>query len=203
MPLLFIVFYSLVNILAVVGNERLHSELQKKLLASFPQLNILKLPKSGGLVLKDAAFRRHQMMKGIKSYFYGPQMEYSAFPVIVPFNDLHIRRIGEGPVAPSSALPLGATRKVDESRIIRIEFLQSSSAAPNTLFVQPKSLLNSILAISQASIGDEMAIAEMPVAGFVLVTAVDEVKNRITFLSPVPGRFPFPYLLLGTIKYLE
>ena len=193
----------LVNILAVIGNERLHSELQKKLAATNPNLDILKLPKSGGLVLKDAAFRRYQMMKGIKSYFYGPQMEYSAFPVIVPFKDLHIRRIGEGPVAPSSALPLGATRKVDESRIVRVELLQSASLAPNTVFVQPKSLLNSILAISQAEIADESSIAEKPVAGFVLVTAVDEIKNKITFLSPVPGRLPFSYLLLGTIKYLE
>jgi polyribonucleotide 5'-hydroxyl-kinase len=192
-----------VDILAVVGNERLHSELLKKLQPTYTNLNILKLPKSGGVVLKDAAFRRLQMMKCIKSYFYGPQMEYSAFPVIIPFNDLHIRRIGEGPVAPTSALPLGATRKLDESRVVRVELIQSSTNAPNTVYLQPKSLLNSVLAISQTEIGEEQLIPEKPVAGYILVTAVDEVKNRLTFLSPVPGRFPFPYLILGSIKYLE
>lgn len=189
--------------LAVVGNERLHSELTKKLQTQLPHLCIMKLPKSGGLVMKDANFRRLQMMRNIKSYFYGPQNEYSPFPVTVPFKDLHIRRIGEGPVAPSSALPLGASRRVDECRVVRVELSTTPSVIPNTVSVPPKSILNSVFAISQAPITDEASIVDAPIAGYVFVTGVDEFKNKVTFLSPVPGKFPYPYLILGSIKHFE
>lgn len=84
-----------VNLVLVVGNERLHSSVSKHL-KERPNCTVLKLPKSGGVVQKDATFRRNLMQYQFQRYFYGSKQEYSPFSIIIPSDDLQIRRLGEG-----------------------------------------------------------------------------------------------------------
>jgi polyribonucleotide 5'-hydroxyl-kinase len=91
-------------------------------------------------------------------------------------------------LAPKSALPLGAARKVDELKAAKIDPTNAN-------------LLYSILAVSWAASEDQ--INDANVAGFIYVTAVDEAKKQFTALSMCPGKLPSPYLLKGSLKWIE
>lgn len=175
-----------VSVILVIGNERLHSTIAK----NHPDVSVLKAPLSGGVVQLDSNFRRNLCQKQFKAYFYGPRHEFTPFSLVLQFDDIHIRRLGESAVAPSSALPLGATRKVSETRTSKVEPTKGL-------------LLYSILACSYATSDDEDQLSDANCAGFVYVTAVDETKKQMTVLSPCPGKLPSSYLILGSIKWIE
>lgn len=170
-----------------VGNERLYNLLLKKQL---PKITLHKTPKNIGYVLRDGTWRRWEQQRQFQGYFYGSHTEYTPFSSTLAFTSLVIFRLGEGTtVAPSSALPLGATRKVDETRMSKVTELSSSL------------LLYSVLAVSSAQ--EEGKVGDAPAAGFVYVTAVDETKGTLTLLSPCPGELYSKYLLLGSLKWIE
>ena len=211
------------SVLAVVGNEKLFSELDKKF--SDSDVRVVKLRNSSGLVAKDPSFRRSLLNQRIYRYFNGGGMgvlplemgPFLSFPVIVPFKDLHIRRLGDsGPQAPTSALPIGtASGKQEEFRITRIELLPSaavsmgisgmstSSTVITTTTITPSSLLHSILALSSAPVDQEASIIDAPVVGFVLVSDVDETRGRLTLTAPAPGRLPKSFLLWSPSSSLK
>lgn len=170
-----------------VGNERLYNLLLKKQLK---KTELLKAPKNVGYVMRDGPWRRCEQQRQFQGYFYGSHSEYTPFSSTLPYASLHVFRVGEGgTVAPSSALPLGATRKVDGTRMARVGELSSTL------------LLYSVLAVSSAQ--EEARVGEAPAAGFVYVTGVDEAKGTITLLSPCPGELYSKYLLLGSLKWIE
>ncbi|KAJ1549783.1 hypothetical protein HK096_010478, partial [Nowakowskiella sp. JEL0078] len=157
-----------VTAILVLSNERLYSDLHRKF---SDRISILKLAKSGGVVDRDKSFRRKQQVKKIREYFYGSgRFELNPYNNIVPFSDVWIRQVGEGTLAPSSALPIGMQNKILETRMVK---------------VQPSSiLLHSILAVSHTPIvknsglNDEnrqwseeetSALLDSNVAGFVYV----------------------------------
>ncbi|KAI9350601.1 hypothetical protein DFJ73DRAFT_795906 [Zopfochytrium polystomum] len=170
-------------------------------------VSIVKLAKSGGCVSRDKAFRRHQQNAKIKEYFYGTaKFPLSPYSNSVGFNEVTVRMVGEGTLAPSSALPIGMERKVQETRVVKVE--------------AGDMLLHSVLAVSNADRLDAMAgalvsapaltadeetalILDRSVAGFVYVSEVDETKHKMTVLSPHPGRLPKKYLVMGSLKWLE
>lgn len=84
------------SLILVVGNERLHSTLGKTMQQHQPSCTVLKLPKSGGVVSKDAAWRRAQLQSHFHRYFYGAKGEYSPFSTTLGFDEVQIRRLGEG-----------------------------------------------------------------------------------------------------------
>lgn len=186
-----------VNLVLVVGNERLYITVNKALTGSGENesnsdrqktTTVLKLPKSGGVVAKDTAWRKLHQQSCFQRYFYGNKKEYSPFSLVLSFDDVDIRRLGEDMLAPKSALPLGATRRLDESQAQKVE----PTAA---------TLLYSILAVSWAP--TETQIADCNVAGFVYVTGVDEAKRQLTILTICPGKLPSRFLLLGNLKWIE
>lgn len=175
-----------VSMILVIGNERLHSTIAK----TAPGLTVLKVPLSGGFVPLDAGHRRMATQQLFKSYFYGPRAEYTPFTLVLAWDKVHLRRLGEEALAPSSALPLGATRKVSETRTSKVEPSKGL-------------LLYSILACSYAASEEGETLSDANCAGYVYVTAVDEAKKQMTVLSPCPGRLPGPYLIVGGLKWIE
>ena len=118
--------------------------------------------------------------KSINRYFNGINNEFTPCSFIVKQNFWNIVRIGEEYVAPDSALPLGATRKVGKTAVNKVDLIE-----------------NSILAISDAK--DENEVATSPVSGF--ITCVDEKKFRILCTQP---RLPKQaYLIQGNIRYID
>eukprot|EP00158_Paraphelidium_tribonemae_P004142 Partr_v1_DN26594_c1_g1_i5_m3971 putative Required for endonucleolytic cleavage during polyadenylation-dependent pre-mRNA 3'-end formation (By similarity) len=176
----------------VVGLERLYSQVKSQ----FNGLKVVYIPKSGGVVTRDKTYRKHMQMQKVREYFYGtPKYDLSPYSSSVPFTEIAVRRIGEVLLAPSSALPLGADRKVDETELIKID-------------VGPV-LLHTVLALSNSDLNfnatakDEAVLPDINVAGFVYVSEVDEGKKRVHMLCPSPGKLPKRYLWLGSLRWAE
>ncbi|KAJ1677744.1 Cleavage polyadenylation factor subunit clp1 [Spiromyces aspiralis] len=134
----------------------------------------------------------------IRDYFNGTLNEpCSSFSVVSSLDGLLFYRVNEDVVAPSSTLPLGETRKLQDSWFVKVE--------PN------ESLLHSVLAVLDVEFdpsGDagepkEKDLANANVHGFVHVTRVDPQKRRIEFLAPMPGRLPRGVLVCGNFVWMD
>lgn len=84
-----------VNLVLVVGNERLHSTLSKTIQPPQDYI-LLKVPKSGGVVSKEPSWRRATQQAAINRYFYGRRQEFSPFSSTLSFDEINIRKLGEG-----------------------------------------------------------------------------------------------------------
>ena len=177
----------------VVGQERLHAELRrdfrgKTVSGTKPTpIEVWKLPKSGGVVERSPAFRRATRDAAVKAYFYGPEGDLAPSSTTVDFGKVSVFKIGSGPRAPSSALPIGQKTSADPLRV--------STVAPSM------ALLNAVLAVSHGTTQTE--ILNQNVAGFVYVTEVDMASGRFTYTAPAGGALPSRNLILGTLKWIE
>ncbi|KAJ3331046.1 hypothetical protein HDU76_004213 [Blyttiomyces sp. JEL0837] len=185
----------------IIGHERLYSDLSR----NYQGISIVKLAKSGGVVTRDKAFRRLQQNAKIRQYFYGtPKTTLSPCSTIVSFKDITVRRV-EGTLAPSSALPLGMERKLQENRIVKVEpgdiLLNSVLAVTNADRLDAAPVMGSAPALTTDE--ETTLILDRNVAGFVYVSEVDDIKNKLNVLAPNPGRLPKKYMLMGSLKWLE
>jgi len=184
-----------VNVVIVVGHERLYSDISKYYQDN-NEIAVVKLSKSGGVVNRDSSYRRILQSYKIKEYFYGThKCELAPYSVIVSFSDIFIRTIEQG-IAPSSALPIGMERKVQETRLVHVE--------------PTEDLVNSILALTNVDVKESEDAGEEEdiligtrLLGFVHVTNVDTEKQKITLLCPCHGRIPKKYMLLADLKWIE
>ncbi|XP_068336403.1 protein CLP1 homolog, partial [Pyrus communis] len=119
--------------------------------------------------------------------FYGLANDLSPHSNIANFSDFSVFRIGGGPWAPRSALPIGAEPAADPTRLAPVNI--------------NRDLLHTILAVSFAKEPDQ--IISCNVAGFVFVTDVDIQRKTITYLAPSAGELPSKYLIAGTVTWLE
>ncbi|CAL5367935.1 unnamed protein product [Camellia sinensis] len=102
--------------------EKLCSML-KDVLKSKPNVDVVKLQKSGGVVSRNAKVRQKARSYRIREYFY-------------------VYRIGGGPQAPRSALPIGAEPATDPTRLVLVNI--------------NRDLLHLVLAISFAKEPDQI-----------------------------------------------
>ncbi|KAJ2870650.1 Cleavage polyadenylation factor subunit clp1, partial [Coemansia asiatica] len=183
-----------INVLLVVGNERMYSHFSSRVPT---QTTVLKLAKSGGTVDRDANFRHQEQSQAIKQYFSGTTAEpRMSFSTVVNFADTRVLRVGEDAKAPSSTLPLGETRKLTDTSVVDVEIDEGLSHS--VLAVTDVPLPNDVelLPVSEDVVG-------VQVLGFVNVTKVDMDKKRLTVTSPVPGRLPSNILLYSHVKWME
>ncbi|KAK6098749.1 Cleavage polyadenylation factor subunit clp1 [Batrachochytrium dendrobatidis] len=194
------------NVILVIGHERLYSDLFRKY-SDKPGMNVVKLNKSGGVVTRDKEIRRKMQMQRVKEYFYGThKTEMMPFSQTVPFSEVVVRRVGEGILAPSSALPLGTERKQQDTKYVKVE--------PGDI------LLHSILALSQAPLPgvvgpsglptkiytpeeESQTLLESNVAGFIYISEVEDERRKMTVLAPSPGKIPKQFLIMGTLKWMD
>ncbi|KAG0325485.1 Cleavage polyadenylation factor subunit clp1 [Dissophora globulifera] len=181
---------------SVLGHERLYSDMtrlhQKKAGAApgAPGVAVIKLAKSGGVVERDNAFRRHTQNQKIREYFYGTsKSELAPYSTNIGYHEVEILRVGEGTLAPSSALPIGEDRKVSETQVVKVE--------------PGEHLLHSVLAVSNADRMVESEILETNLAGFVYISEIHESRKKMILLSPCPGKIPKKYWWLGSLKWAE
>lgn len=184
--------------IAVIDQERLYNDLNQvyqKGGTSFnnnpispnPNIKVLKLAKSGGVVTRPTQFRRKTRMNKVREYFYGVSGDLCPHSTIVDFKDVQVVQIGGGPAAPLSALPVGATSTIDPIGI--------------TIFQPSVDLLHSVLAVSHADSAE--AVLTRNIAGFIYVTDVNIERHKITVLAPCPGQLPSKYLIFGSLKWIE
>ena len=182
-----------IDVVLVVGHDRLYSQLQKLFCPAWvpkdqadqePKLQVVKLPKSGGVVSRDSADRKVSRERKIYSYFYGVKRDLSPFSRSVQISQLQVYRVGGGFKAPLSALPIGSTKNEDTMKVTAVSITRE--------------LTHSLLAVCHCS--DPAEILQCNVAGFIHVTEVDMQKGILTYLSPSPGQLPSSILLAGTVK---
>nr|BAJ99161.1 predicted protein [Hordeum vulgare subsp. vulgare] len=175
-----------VNVMLVIGQDRLCNQLK-----SDPRIakmvSVIKLGKSGGVVERDADYRRKARSRRIREYFYGPSGELCPHQKVVQFKDVNIYKVGGGVAAPSHALPLGAKPLLDPDRAVKVE--------PSV------ELMNMLLAVSFSK--DPNTVLDSNVAGFLHVSNVNMEKKTLTLLCPAPGPLPERSLVMGTIKWTD
>ncbi|KAM5581470.1 hypothetical protein ABKV19_010608 [Rosa sericea] len=174
------------NVVLVLGQEKLCSML-RDVLKNKPNVDVVKLQKSGGVVSRNVKFRQKSRSHRIREYFYGLSNDLSPHSNIANFGDLSVFRIGGGPQAPRSALPIGAEPAADPTRVVPVNI--------------NRDLLHMVLAISYAKEPDE--IISSNVAGFVFVTDINIERKTITYLAPAAGELPGKFLIVGTLTWLE
>ncbi|CAM8900597.1 unnamed protein product [Rhodiola kirilowii] len=174
------------NVVFVLGQEKLWSML-RDVAKNKPGVDVVKLQKSGGVVNRTAKVRQKSRGYKIREYFYGLLNDLSPHSNVASFSDLSIYRIGGGPQAPRSALPIGAEPAADPTRLVAVNV--------NT------DLLHSVLAVSFAK--EPAQIISSNVAGYIYITDIDMHRKTVTYLAPSAGELPGKYLLAGTLTWLE
>ncbi|RYR54021.1 hypothetical protein Ahy_A06g029272 isoform F [Arachis hypogaea] len=174
------------NVVLVLGQEKLYSML-RDVLKGEPKVDVVKLQRSGGVVSRNVKVRQKARSFRIREYFYGLLNDLSPHSNIANFSDLCVYRIGGGPQAPRSALPIGAEPVADPTRVVPVNI--------------NRDLLHMVLAVSFAKEPEE--IISSNVAGFIYVTDVDIQRKKITYLAPSAGDLPSKFLILGSLTWLE
>ncbi|KAA1469407.1 hypothetical protein DENSPDRAFT_835025 [Dentipellis sp. KUC8613] len=205
-----------INVILVVGHEKLNVEMQR---TYGNRITVVKIPKSGGVVELDQPYRTRIQTYQLHTYMYGqpltpppgPGVDPSATAggeaamdvhlapssSVVSFDDLTVYRIGEETMAPSTALPIGAARTVSE-----MQPLQLDPAAPGS------GLRNAMLALLAPPNADEAErydeeILDLQVVGFLAVTNIDIPNRKMTILSPSPGSFAGRTAIVGSFEWTE
>lgn len=79
----------------------------KFLYRSNKDVELVKVTRSEGVVTRSSTFRKDTRLQRCREYFYGPRGTLMPHSQTSRFHELKFYRIGGGPRAPSSALPIG------------------------------------------------------------------------------------------------
>uniref|UniRef100_UPI00358F4597 polyribonucleotide 5'-hydroxyl-kinase Clp1-like n=1 Tax=Myxine glutinosa TaxID=7769 RepID=UPI00358F4597 len=173
-----------VDVIIVLDQERLYTELRRDL----PHfVNIVLLPKSGGVAARSKEFRRDSRDDAIRQYFYGFRGAFFPHAFDLRFTDVKIYKIG-APAIPASCLPLGMSQEENQLKVVPI--------------TPGRDLVHHVLSVSMAN-GPQDNVVEANVAGFVVVTAVDSDRGLMTVLSPAPRPLPQSLLLVMDIRFVD
>ncbi|KAI0345428.1 hypothetical protein BDW22DRAFT_1412293 [Trametopsis cervina] len=211
-----------INVILVVGHEKLNVEMQR---TYGKRITVVKLPKSGGVVELDDEYESRVQKYQMHSYFYGERfsppagmpalvsasaatgylvggeqiMDFTLAPssFVMPFGEISIWRIGEETMAPSSALPIGATRVVSEMQPIPVDPMQTASG-----------LYNAVLALLSPPNPDESErydeeMLDLHVVGFVVVTGLDTRTRKMTVLAPTQVSLSGRTAIVGSFEWEE
>ncbi|KAI2470967.1 Clp1-domain-containing protein [Annulohypoxylon bovei var. microspora] len=174
-----------VNIVIVIGSERMGSEIQKKFAGQKTTLDepitVVSLDKSGGVVERDSGFLQHVCEAAIREYFFGnTNTTLSPFTQQVDFSAVSVWRVNES-----------STSTTQEDDIYSDAMLEK---------VEPSLMMqNCLLSVVYASIYDSAdTIRDSNVMGYVYVADVDEKRQKLKILAPVNARLGDRPLLWGS-----
>eukprot|EP00795_Rhopilema_esculentum_P014045 gene14045-5024_t len=138
-----------VNAVLVIDQEKIYNQLKSRLPDA---VQVLHLPKSGGVVERSKDVRRQKRDEKVREYFYGGRTPLYPHVFDVNFADIKIYKIG-APSVPDSCLPLGMEPEINELK---------------TVLVHPsRDLLHCVCSVSTA-ISEQDAVTSN-VAGFIVM----------------------------------
>ncbi|KAL8940926.1 MAG: hypothetical protein Q9211_002045 [Gyalolechia sp. 1 TL-2023] len=181
-----------VNVLVVVGSERLYSDMLRRfngqrMGANEPTI-VVKLDTSGGVVNRDDEYMRRFRQAQVREYFFGDsKASLSPHTQQVDYGQFSVYKIPESSDMLASLLPGG-------------EAEEEPTRKPIYERVQPSAQMqNAILAIVQADVNDTPEnIRDASVIGFVYIAEVDEKRKKLRILTPIGGRIPHRALIWGS-----
>jgi len=180
-----------IDIVFILDNEGLHAALSGmyegcERIQGVPKVEVVPLPKAGGVVQSTAKRLRYLRALRVRDYFYGVMRDFHPFSVLVDLADVQLVQI-ETATLSASMLPLGQESQKSVDFVVR----------PFSGNVQQ--LENAMLACVRANTMNEVLYA--PMCGLVLVTKVEE--HALQLLCPAPPPLPTQYLLVGDFKNLK
>ena len=210
-----------ITIVLIMGHDRLYSMMSshiKKFPDDVVQPKVIKLPRSGGTVSREAAFLRQARSRSMKRYFYGDVVEPIAHataassnsaqavtltrvPQLTPFlnqvqfNTLTIYKLSAIALS-ASLLPVGAGQSTDVIQVQKVDLSESLQHALVAV-CHPHAV-----AAYQRS-GRARDLYEAGVAGFCAVERVVMDTDTVHLLCPCAGNLPSQTLLLGEITWME
>uniref|UniRef100_A0A7S4HRL3 Protein CLP1 homolog n=1 Tax=Odontella aurita TaxID=265563 RepID=A0A7S4HRL3_9STRA len=213
-----------VNVVLVMGHDRLYSmltthfrkraeeeksaigeDLPAAVTKKKGQPKVIKLPRSGGVVSRDAAFRRACRSQSIRRYFYGDKIRstegnltdrYTPFLMEVPFSDLRLYRLSSVSLS-AALLPVSAKQTTEP-----VQLTLETNITP-TLVHAVWAVCHPSAVSSYESSGSASDLYLSGVAGFVAVEKVDVDREVVSLLSPCAGSLPSSTLLMGDITWME
>ncbi|KAL9128688.1 MAG: hypothetical protein Q9217_002681 [Psora testacea] len=184
----------LVNIIVVLGSERLYSDMLRRLnnqkTSGGDTITVLKLDKSGGCVDRDENFLQQLRQTKIREYFFGDAKNtLSPHTQQVDFSQLVIYKLAGAANDFNNALLPGDYDSGADTSIPSI-FEKITRLTPQ--------MQNAILAIVYAGPTDTQDdIRDASVIGFAFVAEVDEKKQKVKMLVPLSGRLPRRVMIWG------
>lgn len=193
-----------VNIVLVIGSERISSEIQKKFAGQKTSLDepitVVSLDKSGGVVERDTGFLQQVHEAAIKEYFFGDtNTTLSPFTQQVDFSALSIWKVNQG-IYSFHMVHL-------KSNYTNGEIASASATLEDDIYsdtmlekIEPSLMIqNCILSVIYASVHDSAdTIRDSNVMGYVYVAEVDEKRRKLKVLAPVSARLGDRPLLWGS-----
>jgi polyribonucleotide 5'-hydroxyl-kinase len=188
-----------INIIVVLGSERLYSDMIKRFQGKTTNnpgetVAVLKISKSGGCVDRDATYMKQVRQSQIREYFFGDALQktvLSPHTQIIDFNAITIYKTVAGNKDADSAMmdALAPGGDVDDDDTAAGQ----ANASEKKIFekVQPSlAMQGCILAIMHANAneGEQESVRDASVMGFVYVAEVDEKRKKVRVLAPVGGR---------------
>lgn len=155
-----------INVLVVVGDERLYSSLQKKYKEK-ESLNVLKVKSSGGCVDREPSYIRSLQSLSIKEYFYGSvKQPLDPYSVTVDYSQIVVYRVAEEKsLNITSVLPIGTEEQAESHNG------EASTDSSYLIKLEPSAILqNCVMAMLNAEPNDPIeTLIHSEVLGFVHV----------------------------------
>ena len=82
------------NVLIVLDNEKIYNDIQSNF-SNDPNVEVIRIPKWGGVAQKDEKFRRNAKINSIRDYFYGSNKDFSPIRITLSLDKVQIFRLGE------------------------------------------------------------------------------------------------------------
>lgn len=219
-----------IDIVLVIGHERLHSTLtdwSKRKESSnsdvlekdatnwrqqkTPPLAVVRLARSGGIVSRSEADRFHCRKMRTNEYFYGkkiptlpdaphPLPKFRPHRMDLSISDCAFFRAG-GVRLSDSMRPLGSSEehsnKFNDAKLMPVSPTQELEHSIVAILQDPSSEKKDMAS------GDESGArvyANPNIAGYIAVLKVEPDLNKITVVSPCPGKLPSTEFLVGSFK---
>ncbi|KAF2655553.1 Clp1-domain-containing protein [Lophiostoma macrostomum CBS 122681] len=181
-----------VNVLFVLGSERLYSDLTRKYSNRPPEdsISVIRLDKSGGCVDRDEVYMKQLRQAQIRSYFFGSGGDNALAPYsqMADFDDLNLFKTIDASEENSNF------RSGDDG-----DGMYGSSAEIYERIAPASIIQNSLLAVTTSTANEKQdIIRDSSVRGYLYVADVDETKKKVRLLSPQPGQTPSNAIVYGT-----
>ncbi|TDH65294.1 hypothetical protein CCR75_001809 [Bremia lactucae] len=215
-----------VDVVLIIGQDRLYSRLQSALTganANGVERSIVKLSRSGGVVPLNSKLRSAARISCIREYFYGVHSLTDSIPTFSPcinevsFDDVSFFSIEDIRVS-DVMLPVGQMESQNER--LRVVPVEKTSDLSHTLAAVAHSRSSQDTSCSTSA--NLSWLIGVPAAGFVFMydyyatvhltnaiyNAFDSkevrmAEQKLVLLVPSPGLLPSRNLLVGSIKWME
>jgi polyribonucleotide 5'-hydroxyl-kinase len=208
-----------INVILIVGHDRLYS-MMKKSIATADTTNaikIIKVPRSGGVVSRASNYMLNSRSRSIRRYFYGAMLDppstgstttttttnlstqripqLSPFAVQMPFNKLQLYKLSSISLS-ASLLPVAAAQATEP---VQLQPVEISEKLQHCLLAvcHPQAVA------SYEESGKAKDLYESGVAGFCVVERIVMDSEMIHLLSPCAGSLASNTLIIGDITWME